>query len=106
MNRSCHSAEAELDELLDRAVRVDNDPLGGLEHVGPDRQRAGTARKDVVRGEDEGPLVGESAEPAQVQLRPRQPLDVHHVGVEALDPPQQAGDARRVLEALRCQAKG
>ena len=97
--------EAELDQLLDGAVRVDDHALGGLEHVGPDGLRAAAARQDVVGGQDERAVVGDASQPAQVELGARQPLDVDDVRVDPLDPAHEARDARRVLEALGGEAE-
>src|SRR5256885_7920994 len=39
--------------------RVNDDALGGLEHVGPDRYGAAPAWDDVVRGQHDRPVVRE-----------------------------------------------
>ena len=92
--------EPELDELLDGTMRVDDHALRGLEHVGPGAPRLFPPREHVVGGEHDRPVVRDSAQPAQVELRPRQPLDMDDVGIEPLDAADEARDARRVLDAL------
>jgi len=84
---------------------MDDHALGGLEHVGPDGLSAAPARQDVVGGQDERALVGDSPQPAQVELGSRKPLDVDDVGVDPLDPAHEPCDARRVLEALGGEAE-
>ena len=92
------SLDAELGQLLDGALGVHDDPAEPAEQPRPDGAGAGAPRDDVVRGQDRG--SAEPAHPAPVELRPGQPLDVHEVGSERLEPAQQAPRARQVFDAL------
>ena len=60
---------AERDEPLDRARSVRDDPVDDPEDLPPEVVAVlRAAREDVVRGEDDGALLGRLAQPAPVEL--------------------------------------
>ena len=74
--------DAVLGQLLDRALRLDDDPPDRRERLAPGAHVALLARQDVVRGEHGRVARGERLQPVHVVARDRQPLHVHDVGAQ------------------------
>src|SRR5918996_4404662 len=91
--------DAEVSERLAAALAVNDDAIepakDALPHRAPGRR---TPRQQVVRGEDRGRA---EAKQALVELREREPLDVHDVGASR----EQPEHAERVLDRLERQAQ-
>ena len=92
--------DAEVGEALDRLPGVHDHARSERQRLAPCVERALPAREGVVRGDDERPRTGGPAEPPDVELGPREPLDVNDVGIERVEPPDEPPDARQVLGPL------
>src|SRR5439155_7497477 len=64
------------------------------------RLLGGSPREHVVSGEHGRPADSRTAEPEPIEAREREPLDVHDLGRERVEPQQQPERTRPVLRAL------
>src|SRR5207237_7715108 len=93
--------DPELFEAPTRVLRVHDDAADRPEERKPEPRLLGRSpREHVVSGEHGRPADSRTAEPEPIEAREREPLDVHDLGRERVEPPQQAERTRPVLRAL------